>query len=155
MLKKKKKNHALGTVRCTHILALIQTNSVRKVLLSPHARRGNRDSEKLSGFPKNTAGKKQNQDSILDTILSFSFVININIFHLISYIKAKPNTHSHYIHEKSLLQSLVIPLIVCKNYMKLLLLFLFRLIICRYLSHLQEILDLTGQGKNIILPAIF
>lgn len=32
--KKKKKNHALGTVRCTHILALIQTNSVRKVLLS-------------------------------------------------------------------------------------------------------------------------
>ena len=51
-------NHALGTVRCAHILALIQTNSVRKVLLSPHARRGNRDSEKLNGFPKNTAGKK-------------------------------------------------------------------------------------------------
>ena len=70
------------------------------------------------------------------SLLSFSFVININIFHLISYIKAKPNTHSHYIHEKSLLQSLVIALIVCKNYMKLLFLFLFRLIICRYLSHL-------------------
>lgn len=53
-------NHALGTVRCTHILALIQTNSVRKVLLSPQARKGNRDSEKLSSFPKNTAGKKEN-----------------------------------------------------------------------------------------------